>query len=96
MADKPIEDNNVDEEMVLLYRSYSRLNTDFLKETLESAGIPHICHIKGGLLGRGNLTGGGFFSSASTEDAVFFVPKDHYEEAEQIKIQVVGNDKEVQ
>ncbi len=96
MPEEPVENNDSNEEMVVLYRSYSRLNTDFLKETLESAGIPHVCHIKGGLLGRGNLTGGGFFSSASTEDAVFMVPKDRYDEAEQIRIQVVGDNEETQ
>lgn len=94
MPEEPTEDKNSSEEMVLLYRSFSRLNTDFLKETLKSAGIPYVCHIKGGLLGRGNEMIGGFFNSASTIDALFFVPRDHYEEAEQIKIQVVGNDKE--
>ena len=95
MHENPAGENGDNKkELILLYRSYSRVNTDFLKETLKSAGIPHVCHLKGGLLGRGMEIGAGFFNSSSTEDALFFVPKEHFEQAEQIKIQVVGEDEE--
>ncbi len=77
------------DELVLLYKSYSRLNTDFLRETLKAAGIPHQCKLSGGLLGRGMVMSTGIFNP-SNEDAIFYVPWKHYEEAEQIKIQVVG------
>lgn len=79
------------EELCLLYRSYSRINTDFLKETLDAAEIPFVCHLKGGLLGRGSGMAVGIFNP-SNEDAIFYVPCKFMEEAEQIKIQVVGKD----
>jgi hypothetical protein len=93
MAKNEKKKNEPDEEDVLclLYRSYSRVKTDFLKETLEAAKIPYVCHLKGGLLGRGSPMGVGIFSP-SNEDAVFYVPCMYMEEAEQIKIQVVGKD----
>jgi len=79
------------EDMVLLYTSYSRVNTDFLRENLKSANIPFYYHLKGGLLGRGSPLGTGIFK-ASNEDALFYVPKEFLEEARQIKIQAVGED----
>lgn len=79
------------EDMVLLYKSYSRVNTDFLRESLKSAEIPFKCHLKGGLLGRGTALGVGIFQ-ASNEDALFFVPSEFLEEAKQIQIQTVGED----
>lgn len=79
------------EDMVLLYKSYSRVNTDFLRETLKSAGIPFQCQLKGGLMGRGTALGVGIFK-ASNEDALFFVPSEFLEEAKQIQIQTVGED----
>jgi hypothetical protein len=93
MADEDEKNNqqDKDEELCLLYRSYSRVNTDFLKETLEAAKIPYVCHLKGGLLGRGSALGVGIFNP-SNDDAIFYVPCIYMEEAEQIKIQVVGRD----
>ena len=79
------------EDMVLFYTSYSRVNTDFLRESLKSADIPFYCLLKGGLLGRGSVLGTGIFK-ASNEDALFYVPEEFLEEARQIKIQTVGED----
>lgn len=85
-----VERENGD-DMVLLYKSYSRVNTDFLRESLKSAEIPFQCKLKGGLLGRGFAQGVGIFQ-ASNEDALFFVPREFLEDARQIKIQTVGED----
>ena len=94
-SDKEI--NNQEEidsdDLVELYKSYSRVNTDFLKEVLNSEEIPHKCILKGGLLGRGSAMGVGIFQP-SNEDAIFYVPKKYLEQAEQIKIQTVGQNQE--
>ncbi len=79
------------EEAVLIYRSYSRVNTDFLVETLKSAGIPHYCRIIGGLYGRGMPNSVGFFGTKAV-DAEILVPPEFQEEAEEIRRQTVGDD----
>jgi hypothetical protein len=77
------------EKAVLIYRSYSRVNTDFLVETLKSAGIPHYCRIVGGFYGRGVPDSVGFFGTKAV-DAEIFVPPEFQEEAEEIRRQTVG------
>jgi len=79
------------DEAILIYRSYSRLNTDFLVETLKSAGIPHYCKIVGGFYGRGMKGSVGFFGVEAT-DAEIFVPPEYEEDAMEIKRQTVGDD----
>lgn len=79
------------EEAVLIYRSYSRVNTDFLVETLKSAGIPYFCRIIGGHYGRGMPRSVGFFGTEAV-DAEIFVPPEFKEEAEEIRRQTVGDD----
>ena len=76
---------------VLLYRSYSRLNTDFLIETLKSAGIPFHCRIIGGFYGRGSSGTVGFFGTRPA-DAEIYVPPEYQEEAEEIRRQTVGDE----
>ena len=65
------------------------MNTDFLKEALNSEEIPHKCILKGGLMGRGGSMNVGIFQPSNV-DAIFYVPQQYYEHAEQIKIQIVG------
>lgn len=79
------------EEAVLIYRSYSRVNTDFFVETLKSAGIPHYCRIIGGFYGRGMPNSAGFFGTKAV-DAEVFVPPEFQEEADEIRRQTVGDD----
>jgi hypothetical protein len=79
------------DEMILLYKSYSRLNTNFLKESLTSAGIPFQCRLKGGLMGRGGEMMVGVFQS-SNEDALFYVPGKYLEEAKLLKTQIIGEE----
>jgi hypothetical protein len=74
---------------VLLYRSYSRVNTDFLVETLKSAEIPHYCRLVGGHYGRGMPDSVGFFGTEAV-DAEIYVPPEYEEEAEEIRRQTVG------
>lgn len=76
-------------DLVELYKSYSRVNTDFLKEALDSEEIPYKCILKGGLLGRGGSLNVGIFQP-SNEDAIFYVLKKNLEHAQQIKIRTVG------
>ncbi|MBD3380670.1 MAG: hypothetical protein GF404_00595 [candidate division Zixibacteria bacterium] len=84
--------NSNNNEPFLLYKSYSRIYTNFLCEVLKSAGIPYQCRLRGGLMGRGG-TMTGIFSHAS-EDAFIYVPDEYREEAQQIKKQVVGEKEE--
>ncbi len=76
---------------VLLYKSYSRLNTDFLVETLKSAQIPCFCKIIGGLFGRGMLGSVGLFGTEAV-DAEIYVPEEYEEEALEIRRQTVGDE----
>jgi hypothetical protein len=83
---------NVDlEDSVLLYRSFSRVNTDFLTETLKSARIPFHCRIIGGLYGRGMPSSVGFFGTRAV-DAEIFVPREFRDEALEVKRQTVGDE----
>jgi len=77
------------DEAVLIYKSFSRLNTDFLVETLKSAGIPHYCRLIGGLYGRGMAGSVGFFGTKAV-DAEIYVPAEYEEEAQEIRRQTVG------
>ncbi len=77
------------ERAVLLYRSYSRVNTDFLVETLKSAGIPHYCRLIGGLYGRGMPGSVGFFGTKAVDAEIFVLPE-FQEEAKEIVRQTVG------
>jgi len=79
------------DDAVLLYKSYSRLNTDFLVETLESAQIPFYCRIVGGHYGRGMPGAVGFFGSKAV-DAEIYVPSDFEEDAIEIRRQTVGDE----
>ncbi len=79
------------ESAVLLYKSFSRLNTDFLVETLKSAKIPYFCKIVGGLYGRGIPGTVGIFGTESV-DAEIYVPEEYEEEALEIRKQTVGDD----
>jgi hypothetical protein len=78
------------DQAVLIYRSYSRVNTDFLVETLKSADIPHYCRVVGGLYGRGMPDSVGFFGTKAV-DAEIYVPPEYEEEAEEIRRQTVGD-----
>jgi hypothetical protein len=101
-ADEDSDNGNLPEEetragivdmdrAVLIYRSYSRVNTDFLIETLKSANIPYYCRIIGGLYGRGIPDSVGFFGTKAV-DAEIYVPPEYEEEAEEIRRQTVGGD----
>ena len=79
------------ERAVLIYRSYSRINTDFLVETLKSAGIPHYCRLIGGLYGRGMPGSVGFFGTRAV-DAEIYVQPEYLDEAQEIRRQTVGDD----
>ncbi len=78
-------------EAVLLYKSFSRLNTDFLVETLKSAGIPYYCRLIGGLYGRGMSGSVGIFGTRAV-DAEIYVPSEYVEEAIEIRRQTVGDE----
>jgi hypothetical protein len=78
------------QDAVLLYRSHSRVNTDFLVETLRSARIPYYCRIIGGHYGRGIPGSVGFFGSESV-DAEIYVPSEFEDDAAEIRRQTVGD-----
>jgi hypothetical protein len=85
------EDGGIDvDSAVLLYKSYSRLNTDFLVETLKSAKIPCFCKLIGGLYGRGMPGSVGLFGTEAV-DAEIYVPEEYDEEAQEIRRQTVGD-----
>jgi len=76
---------------VLLCKTYSRFNTEFLIETLKSAQIPYYCRIIGGLYGRGMPGTVGIFGSRAT-DAEIYVPLEYHEEALEIRRQTIGDE----
>jgi hypothetical protein len=76
---------------ILLCKTYSRLHTEFLVESLKSAQIPYYCRIIGGLYGRGMPGVVGIFGSRAA-DAEIFVPPDYHEEADEIRRQAIGDE----
>ncbi|MBU1320647.1 MAG: hypothetical protein KKG33_02875 [candidate division Zixibacteria bacterium] len=85
-------DGDVDlDTAVLLCKSYSRFNTEFLIETLKSAQIPYYCRIIGGLYGRGMPGTVSIFGSRAA-DAEIYVPPEYHEDAEEIRRQTLGDE----
>lgn len=76
---------------VLLCKTYSRFNTEFLIETLKSAQIPYYCRLIGGLYGRGIPGTEGIFGSRAA-DAEVYVPPEFHEEAMEIRRQTLGDE----
>jgi hypothetical protein len=85
-------DGDIDlDTAILLCKTYSRLHTEFLVESLKSAQIPYYCRLIGGLYGRGMPGVVGIFGSRAA-DAEIFVPPDFRDEAEEIRRQTIGDE----
>jgi len=82
--------NEPERRWKLLYNATARSAAEFLKGALKSAGIECVVKYRGGYFGRAMAYGLG--AATGVPDAEVYVLEEQFAEAEEIRLQTVGDD----